>query len=188
MKLPWPFTGLLLVGLSLGLVACSSAPIRFHTLVPPPDKSSTAGNRERIVVESVSVPPQVNRTELVVREEASGLVILESDWWGASLPEEIRSALTARLDGPSTQNPTRAWVTITRFDTLPGRGAWLEADYRLNARQSTDTTTICRFRHQSNAGDSITSLVLAHQENLDALAQEIAQGASRLEQRQTGCP
>lgn len=186
-KLAWSMA--LLLGIAAGLGGCSSAPIRFHTLVPPP--TERPGNDERIVVENVSVPPQVNRTELVIREDASGLVILESDWWGASLPEEMQSALTARLDGKTSPNPARVWVTVTRFDAIPGQAAWLDADYRLALYPSGEGEShrmTCSFRTQSKAGDSTTSLVLAQQDNLDALSGQILNAVAQLKKGQADCP
>ncbi|WP_148863541.1 PqiC family protein [Marinobacter fonticola] len=169
------------------LAGCSSTPIQFHTLMPLPT-DTPSDQQEKVVVESVSVPPQVNRTELVVREDASGLLILESEWWGSSLPEEIQSALTARLDGPRTPHPVRAWVTVSRFDTIVGQAAWLEAEFRLSVTQDQNGRMTCSFRQKSTAGDSVTSLVLAHQDNVETLAQRIAEAARQLKQGQTHCP
>lgn len=186
-KMGW--ATVLALGIAAGLGGCNSAPIRFHTLVPPPTDGGREG--ERIVVENVSVPPQVNRTELVIREDASRLVILESHWWGASLPEEIQSALTAHLDGETSPEPVRVWVTVSRFDAIPGQAAWLDADYRLALYPDSGGETRrlnCRFRARAQAGGDITSLVLAHQENIDALARRIADTASRFKQGQTTCP
>ena len=60
------------------LAACRSDPIQFHTLTP-----AQAGDHSRttvgvIQIETLSVPPQVDRAQIVIREGNSGLAILET--------------------------------------------------------------------------------------------------------------
>ena len=64
------------------LTACRSDPIQFHTLTPA---QPARGNGDEIRIEGISVPPQVDRAQIVIRQGNSGLAILETDWWGASL-------------------------------------------------------------------------------------------------------
>lgn len=184
------FKGLLSLLLLAALSACSSPQIRTHTLVPPPQISETGNNTGAIVVAHVRVPPQLNRTELVVRKGDSQLLILESDWWGAPLPEEIRSALDARLgQAAGADYPTQVWVTVTRFDAIPGQGVWLDADYRLagNPKLATSGLT-CNTRSRNEAGTTVDSLIRAHQLNVEALAEDIIETVRNLNAGNPGCP
>ncbi|MFP3409398.1 ABC-type transport auxiliary lipoprotein family protein, partial [Pseudomonas sp. SIMBA_065] len=79
----------------------------------------------------VVVPPQVDRPQLVVRQGQSGLAILETEWWGANLVDEFRSALQDQLGGPAGDAKAAVRVDVQRFDTVPGRYASLEAVWRL---------------------------------------------------------
>lgn len=172
------------------LSACSSPQIRTHTLVPPPQESESGNNTGAIVVAHVRVPPQLNRTELIVRKGDSQLLILESDWWGAPLPEEIRSALEARLgQAAGADYPTQVWVTVTRFDAIPGQSVWLDADYRLAGNPELATSELtCNIRSRNEAGTTIDSMVRAHQLNVEALADDIIATVRSLKAGSPGCP
>ena len=74
------------------LVACRSDPIQFHTLTPTQLSGTARGNGADIQIEGLSVPPQVDRPQIVIRQGNSGLAILETQWWAASLVDELRSA------------------------------------------------------------------------------------------------
>ena len=182
--------GLLSLLLVAALSACSSPQIRIHTLVPPPQVSGIDGDSAAIVVEHVSVPPQLNRTELIIRKGDSQLLILESDWWGAPLPEEIRSALATRLgQTASADYLTRAWVSVTRFDAIPGQSVWLDADYRLAGNPELATSGLtCSIRHRNDAGNTMNSMVRAHQLNVEALAEDIIATVRSLNAGSPGCP
>lgn len=181
-----------LLTLAASLSGCNtSPPIQYHTLVSPPD-STTAGKAMRsIVVEHVTVPPQVDRSELVIREGQSRLMILGADWWGAPLPEEIRSALASQLDqGSTSADPVRVWVDVTRFDAIPSDQAWLDAAIRMvDRRGPADAITLtCHVHLHSPTDADVTSVVLAHQTNVQSLASRIRDLADRIDSEQATCP
>ncbi len=195
---------LLLAG-AMTLTACTSPQVRFHTLMPAPGQQpaqqptrqpiqqTEAAGQADISVTSVSVPAQVERSELVLRKGISELVVLSSDWWSASLSEEIRSALVAGFGPGATEAPRVGLrLQITRFDSVPGRHAWLEARYRVTAQDGEgDRRLSCSARLRtavSDAGDSpVDGLVLAQQENLRLLIEHIMMAASGLAVER-GCP
>lgn len=192
---------LLALTLALILAACSSRPLNIHTLMPPPGVADSEPAEVAIDVESVVVPPQVDRTELVVRQGRSALVILDSDWWGASLAEEIRSTLNARFAGAGNKasgsdgdrdaenQAIAARLTISRFDSVPGQHAWIEASYQLIRHHVQPRASLtCQTRLRTDAGEGIENLVNAHQENLQALANQMHQAASSLSQGNGQCP
>ena len=120
---------------------------------------------------------QVDRPQLVVRQGQSGLVILETEWWGANLVDEFKSALQDQLGGPTVGPRTLLRVEVQRFDTVPGRYASLETVWRL--RRPDDVAMTCRTSVQTAADNSIASLVNAHQANLRKLAEAVRGSAGR---------
>lgn len=160
---------------------CSSIPNNYHTLVPP-HASRVAG--ERVHVERVAIPPQVDRPQLVVRQGDSGLAILETEWWGANLVDEFGSALQDLLGG-SVGGARKAVlrVDVQRFDSVPDHYALLDAVWRLK-RPGLDELT-CRTTVQTPAQNSIESLVSAQQANLRKLADAVRVSAAN---GSTRCP
>ncbi|WP_166256867.1 PqiC family protein [Marinobacter salicampi] len=187
------FRALMVFMLLASLGACTSPQVRFHTLVPLAEGEIT--NSEKIPadvsslrLESVTVPPQVDRSEVVLRTDDSSLAIMGSDWWGASLSEEIRSALEtrfARFKAGNSETPVRVRVEIIRFDLVSNQYALLEARYQV-LRQG-DGQLTCKVVASAQAGHEINSLVIAQQSNLALLARH-AMAASRALTEGGGCP
>lgn len=186
-------TSLLVLAGVLTLAACASPQVRFHTLTPAPGQQTEADGDADISVTSVTVPAQVDRPELVVRKGASQLVVLSSDWWGASLAEELRSALVAGFGPGRTEAPrVDLRLQVTRFDSVPGEQAWLEARYRVTAqdgevRPQLSCSARLRTAVADTEGGSVKALVEAQQENLRLLIEHIMTAASGLA-TERGCP
>lgn len=173
-----------LLGLALLLAACRSDPIHYHTLTPQqPTQTSTVD----VQLERISVPPQVDRPQVVIRESNSHLVILETEWWGASLADELQNALVNQFATGTAQSHLRLRVDVQRFDSVPGQYALFDASWRLrpaNGNSSNGAAALtCRSVIQTPAGASIDDLVLAHQQNLKRFTELVSQtargGASR---------
>jgi uncharacterized lipoprotein YmbA len=162
-----------LLGIALMLAACRSEPVHYHTLVPA-QLQAGATRAVNVRIESISVPPQVDREQIVVRQGDSGLAVLDSEWWGASLVDELRSALGLRLE-------------VQRFDSVPGQYALLEARWRLRTLggDANRPALRCHSLVRSAAGTGIAELVAAQQRNVARLAGLIAQAA---DDTRAGCP
>lgn len=158
--------------LLLLLAACRSDPIHYHTLTPVNRGAGAQVGDVDIRVEQVTVPPQVDRSQLVIRQGDSGLAILETQWWGASLADELHSALVEQLGGKPGGRVIGLRVDVIRFDSVPGRYALLEARWRL--REGAVAALTCRSVVQSPAGAGLDALVSAHQQNLARLVQDVA--------------
>lgn len=171
---------LLLAVLCSALWGCSSAPIHYHTLLPVQAGGAVTA---RVRLERVEIPPQVDRSQLVVRQGDSGLVILENQWWGASLVDEFRSALEDQLGTPGT-GAALLRVSVQRFDLLPGRYALLDARWSLQ-RAGGGPSLSCRSSLQTAANDSVEGLVAAQQANLRRFVQLVAQASAN---EAGGCP
>ncbi|HJR28127.1 MAG TPA: PqiC family protein [Pseudomonas sp.] len=164
------------------LTACRSDPIQFHTLTPA---QPGGGSGADIQIESITVPPQVDRPQIVIRQGNAGLAILETEWWGASLVDELRSALVDQLVTGNSQRRMSLRLDVQRFDSIPGQYALLDVKWRLRNLGTGDGTPItCRSTLQTPSGASIDDLVVAHQNNVKRLAALISQAAAS----QRGCP
>ena len=169
-------------GVLLILGGCASEPVNFHTLVPAhPAQPAGPAPAMEIRLEQVTVPPQVDRTQLVIRQGRSGLRVLETDWWGAPLGDEVHSALTDQLSSPPTGTTTRQptaslRVAVQRFDSVLGEYALLDVKWQLKP-ESPGAETRCHTVLKTPAGDTLETLVNAHQNNLSALAALIAEAS-----------
>lgn len=165
-------TALLLLG------ACRSEPIRFHTLTPAHAAAPAPGAEIRI--ESISVPPQVDRPQVVIRQGESGVAILDNQWWAASLVDELRSAFAEQLSSRDPRRQVSVRLDVQRFDSIPGQYALLDVKWRLRqGGTGAQPLQTCRTVLRSPAGVGIDALVLAHQQNIQRLAAVINQAADR---------
>ncbi|KIF57279.1 hypothetical protein NX10_21135 [Pseudomonas fluorescens] len=174
MALPLKITVLAAVVL---LCACRSDPISFHTLTPAQPAASRNGTD--IAIESISVPPQVDRAQIVIRQGNSGVAILETDWWSATLADELRGALTDQLSSGVGQQRASVRIDVQRFDSIPGQYALIDVKWRVRPLGAADAALLsCRSVLQTPSGPGIDELVTAQQNNVKRLAAQIAQGAS----------
>lgn len=156
------------------LAACRSDPIQFHTLTPA--QLSSPGSTTDIRIESLIVPPQVDRPQIVVREGNTGMAILETQWWGASLVDELRSALLDQMVNSNPQRKLSVRLEVQRFDSIPGQYGLIDVKWRL--RNGEEILMTCRSTLQTPSGPSIDELVAAQQNNVKRLAALISQAAS----------
>ncbi|MCX2546234.1 PqiC family protein [Pseudomonas sp. COW5] len=180
MALPLKFT---VLAACLLLGACRSDPISFHTLTSAQPMPGRSG--QDIAIESISVPPQVDRPQIVIRQGNSGLAILETQWWGASLGDELRSALVDQLSNAGVSRKTSVRIDVQRFDSIPGQYGLMDVKWRLRPADAGDSGLLtCRSILQTPSGSSIDDLVNAQQNNVKRLAELIRQAAGNAR----GCP
>ncbi|TVT79362.1 membrane integrity-associated transporter subunit PqiC [Pseudomonas sp. H3(2019)] len=175
-----------LLSLAVLLAACRSDPIHYHTLTPAQPTAGARGGAD-IQIERLTVPPQVDRPQIVIRQGSSGLAIMETEWWGANLSDELKSALVDQLSGTAAQHKVSLRVEVQRFDSIPGHYALVDAKWRLRTAETdaSSTSPTCRTTLQTPAGPTIDDLVAAHQNNIKRLASLISKMASA---PLNGCP
>ncbi|WP_158619378.1 membrane integrity-associated transporter subunit PqiC [Pseudomonas sp. v388] len=96
--------------------------MRYYSLPPASSGMPAAGQQALAVqLERVTVPRQVERTQIVVRQTGNELVILDTQWWADNLAEEIGSALDSHLNAKAAQGrKTLLRVDVQRFELVPG--------------------------------------------------------------------
>lgn len=174
---------------ALALAACSGTPeTHFYTLLRPPAEATDGTAKPAVYaieVLPVSVPEQVDMPQIVLRQGDGELALVESRQWAAPLGQELRLGLSEQLMrqlgvrdlyrlGDSAQVPLRRIkVHVTRFDSVLGRYARLEAGWNVRDDRRGLSMT-CSTQAQERVGPSYDDLVLGHQRALARLAGEIA--------------
>ena len=196
-----------LATLTVVSTACSSAPIRYYSLVaasPPAPAVTNQAQLTPFILMPVGVPAQVDQPQLVVREGPQRVELLEGDRWIAPLGDELRGALSADLarDLPGrdvtglAEKPGPALtvkVNLRRFDSVPGADAVLEAGWTLSWPGVGNSVGLgCTSQVDepvgASTGPGYDALVQAHQRAVGKLAHAIATAAQGLTAGQGVCP
>lgn len=152
--------------------------MRQHTLLAA-DGAPVAGTVPRVAVDVVSVPPAVDRRQLVLAPAPGETLIDDANGWASPLRQEIARALAARWAPGGTTPDYRITVAITRFDSMPRQGVRLAAEWTLRGSDG----TLLRQGNSSHRAPAATTdlpageaaaLVAAHRTALAALADELA--------------
>ena len=174
-----------LVSVSVG---CTSAPVRYYTLTAPPAKALPASQATlEVDVRVVRMPPQLNRSELMVRTGPTEVTILENERWASPVNNEIEDAvrleLQDRLGRMTGWRPAFAKLTldidVQHLDAELGRYALLEASWSAalsaTGQRSTGARVItCTFRSDEKVHAGYAGMVEGYQREIAALADAIA--------------
>jgi uncharacterized lipoprotein YmbA len=175
----------------VGLTACSSAPVHYHTLLAPIEQVAATEQLAApflIEVLPVGIPVQLDQSQLVVRQGDSGVTVLDGERWAGPLGDEVRAALSAKLTRrlatqdiaglarPTNKQVMRIKLQVRRFDVWPGQRSQLDwslgvADEAGNARLT------CRGQFDATAPGGYPELVQAQQRLIAELAARIAADA-----------
>ncbi|KGT92999.1 lipoprotein [Erwinia typographi] len=190
-------------GVLLSLAACSSPPVRYHTLVSPAlPVSPTSPVPFVIEMLPVGVPAQLDTQNVIIRSGNSSIAVLDNDRWLSPLGDELQTALStqitqrlgtqdvAGLAREEDKPVVRILVQVRRFDSWPGNFARLDAHWSLSTRQGEERRRIVCSSHliQNTTGD-YTQLFAAWQDLLARMSAQITTTAIRWSASGTGtCP
>jgi uncharacterized protein len=169
--------------LSLG-VGCTSAPVHYYTLTPPPDKTLPVSEPSiAIDVRVVHTPPQFNRSELMVRTGPTEVTLLENERWASTVNDEIKDAvrleLQRRLGRTTALRPafTRLAldIDVQHFEAEFGQYALLEVSWSatLSAtgqRSNGARAASCTFQAEEKIHPGYAGIVEGYQREIAALA------------------
>ena len=172
------------------LSACASTvPTRYHSLLDESGATATPAPAKRLIdVQAVSIPTQVDRPQIVVRNDG-GVVPLEQERWIAPLADEARAALSADLsrelgatDVAGQPRPQGASVLsikidLRRFDSVPGAYAAIDAVWSLSTNDAKSSALVCASSARETVGPGYEELVRGHRRALAAIASRIASAA-----------
>lgn len=186
---------------AMALAACASAPLHYYTLVAPdsasPAAQPAAGEAALpFAVLPVSVPAQVDQPQLVVRDGAQRVLLLNGERWIAPLADELRSALAADLARElGSQNTTglpdsrapglRIKLEVQQFDSWPGSyallaGTWSVRVVHAKGRDAVPQALTCTSSVRVPVGAGYAALVQGHQRAVAMLAAKVATVARAL--------
>jgi uncharacterized lipoprotein YmbA len=168
-------------------VGCTSAPVRYYTLTPTPDKTLPASETTLpINVRVVHTPPQLNRAELMVRTGPTEVTLLENERWASPVNDEIKDALRLelqrRLGRMTGLRPAFTKLTldidVQHFEAEFGRYALIEASWSatLSAtgqRSNGARVTTCTFQADEKIHTGYAGIVEGYQREIAALADAI---------------
>ena len=168
-------------------VGCTSAPVRYYTLTPPPDKTLPASETTLAIdVRVVHTPPQLNRSELMVRTGPTEVSLLENERWASPVNDEIKDAvrleLQRRLSRMTGLRPASAKLTldidVQHFEAELGQYALLEASWSATLsttgqRSNGVRATTCTFQADEKIHTGYAGMVEGYQREIAALADAI---------------
>lgn len=169
-----------------GLAGCSSTPVHFYSLDGVAPAQADAHSGLSVVVAQVGLPPRVDRRQLVLG--VGEVKIAELEQWAAPLREEIGHAVALNLAHLLGAGQVAAWpqnlvtdaalsvhLDVARFDSQPGIGAADEISWSVRDRQGKTLASGRKNYRSVPANASLAALVAAHNQNLAAVAGDIAQ-------------
>jgi uncharacterized lipoprotein YmbA len=168
-------------------VGCTSAPVRYYTLTPPPDKTlPVAETTLAIDVRVVHTPPQLNRSELMVRTGPTEVSLLENERWASPVNDEIKDAvrleLQRRLGRTIGLRPTFTKlaldIDVQHLEAELGRHALLEASWSATLSATGQPSngaraTTCTFQADEKIHTGYAQMVEGYQREIAALADAI---------------
>ena len=177
----------------LVLSGCLGSPPTQFYLVPSltsPDTASpaSAGQRDLTLgVGPVTVPPYLDRPQIVTRASRAKLVLADLDQWAAPLHDTIARALAENLSLliPTERVVLSPWqrtidpdyqvtVEVLQFDRGPGGEVVLAARWSLLDRDGKELVLRTSRLSQSAGGADYEAAVTAMGQALEALARDMA--------------
>ena len=170
------------------LEGCAAPRDHFYglTTMPANARAATTGFTTHVTL-TVSVPPVVDRRQMVIATSTDQLLVLEHERWAAPLSELVVQTLGRDLeqrradvlvadrgfDQPSLQ-PVKIRVDIVRMSVRVGGQATLEAHWRvLDTRRNTDEVGGETFESPVT-GEDYAAVARAFSSALSSLADRLA--------------
>ncbi len=188
------------VAAALLLAGCASPDPRYYTLAQGPEAGAAApaavpmSNPIWIEVAPVRVPERLNRPQLVVRAngaDGAGLKLLDLSRWSSPLPDELRDALSQRLQatlgavdtyqqGLSEVEPVyRVTTEVVHMDADLGQRAGATINWTV--RRLPDGKVMAgRTQAELPAPGAVDGVVAAYRQIVASTAQDIAAGVRAL--------
>jgi uncharacterized lipoprotein YmbA len=168
-------------------VGCTSAPVRYYTLTPPPDKTLPASKISLAIdVRVVHTPPQLNRSELMVRTGPAEVTLLENERWASPVKDEIKDALRLelqrRLGGMTGLPPAFTRLTldidVQHLEAELGRYALLAVSWTASLsttgpQSNGARSTTCTFQADEKIHTGYPGIIEGYQREIAALADAV---------------
>jgi uncharacterized lipoprotein YmbA len=168
------------------IAACASQPDHFYTLNVLPEAVRTAMPTLHVRL-AVSLPPLVDRPEMVLNTPPNGIVILDHERWAVALSDQVTATLARDLEArrgdvfvadrrfdQAASPPVTIKVDIARMSAQRGGHASIAALWRMvDPRTGGDQMGSAVFEAPVN-GDGYGAVAEAYSQTLSALADRLA--------------
>jgi uncharacterized protein len=167
-------------------VACTTATSRFYTLDSTAQTDGAPPVRQAIAVGPVSIPPSVDRPQLVVQVAPNQVTVDEFNRWAAPLDDGVARAVAGNLAvllgttevgvAPVTGFvPTqRVTIDVQRFDSIPGDSVLVEALWAVRPAAGGDVRSGRTVAREAVEGKTIDAVAAAHSRALAKVSTDIA--------------
>lgn len=180
------------------LASCEGVPTNFYyleSLAPPASEPSDV--RTRLVIEDVTLPPYLDRSDIVTQEQANRLDVSDVQKWAEPLDDGFARVLRADLSNlladervlvvPAnfTEANASVFVDVSRFEVLEGGDAILEAQWRIvRERDSRELVLERSVQRAPVVGEGYGAITAALNETLRGLSRDISAAvAGQIQQR-----
>ncbi|KWD82079.1 membrane integrity-associated transporter subunit PqiC [Burkholderia ubonensis] len=189
------------LGWTLGafiLTGCASPEPRYYTLEQMPAGSAVVEKCSALATDSVwievapvAVPERLNRANLILNQRDGTFKLLEQDRWLAPLPDELRDALSQRLqlslravdiyqrDQSGVKPRYRVTAAVISMEAELGIRAGATINWTVQ-RIPDGKVTVGRTHADLPASDELGSLVVAYQQIVTKAAADIAMAVCTL--------
>ena len=173
--------------IAAGAVACGpTANSRFYTLDSTATASGAPPVHHAIAVGPVSIPPSVDRPQLVVQVAPNQVSVDEFHRWAAPLDDGIARAVAGDLAvllgtsevavAPVTGFvPThRVTIEVQRFDSVPGESVLVEAQWAVRPMAGGAMRSGRTVARETVQGKTFDAVAAAHSRALAKVSADIA--------------
>jgi uncharacterized lipoprotein YmbA len=168
-------------------IGCSSTPVRYYTLVSPPEQTSPVAEATLAIdVRVLHIPAQLKRAELMARTGLTEVTLLENERWASPVSDEIKDALRlelqrrqGRLSGlQAASTKLTIDIDVRHFEAEPGKYALLEVSWSADLsgagqRNGGARAATCTFRADERIQTGYAGMVEGYQREIAALAEAI---------------
>ena len=169
-------------------IGCTSAPVRYYTLTPAPDKTiPISATTPTVDVRVVHISPQLDRAELLLRAGPTEVTVLENERWASPVSDEIKDALrlalrrrlsrTTGLHGDFSKLGLD--IDVQHLEAEFGRYALIEVSWSAtlsggDQRSNGARAGTCAFEDYEEISTGYVGIVEGYQREIAALADGIA--------------
>lgn len=169
----------------LVLTGCASPAPHYYTLTTAAGPAAACAAPFVIRVKPVNVAERLNQPQLMVHQQNGELLMSDNALWAAPLPEEIRAALTARLERslkttdirnlmpPAGKPVIGIRVSVEQFDVWRGEKATIAATWQLDHANESGQLT-CQTQHHRAVNGGTQEQVMIRQKLVQDVADDIA--------------
>ena len=180
------------------LLAACATPLktRYYTLsaqAPQVEESPAAAPRYRVAIGPVSVPEEIDRLQIVARIAPNRYSISDAERWSEPLKHELphviarqvaqhlpAARVSAHLQYSGQDADYRVLIDVTRFESVPGKSATLEATWSVRDRAGTRMPESRPRSVEPVHAPGVAPLVAAHTKAVAALGREVADAVGAL--------